>query len=102
MHICTGLCRRLVTTEGCDSIVLIFWLFCILVIAKDLFIICLACVACVTCVLLISVKLAAYCFKLRILSKTLCLFFRPVDLCCKPSVSTSVYCVLNGGYKVVP
>ena len=29
VHICTGLCRRLVTTEGCDSIVFIFWLFCI-------------------------------------------------------------------------
>ena len=45
MLICTGLCRKLVTTEGCVSIVFIFWLFCILVIAKDLFIIYLACVA---------------------------------------------------------
>ena len=38
-------CRKLVTIEGCVSIVFIFWLFCILVIAKDLFIIYLACVA---------------------------------------------------------
>ena len=45
MLICTGLCRKLVTTEGCVSIVFIFWLFCILVIAKELFIIYLACVA---------------------------------------------------------
>ena len=45
MLICTGLCCKLVTTEGCVSIVFIFWLFCILVIAKELFIIYLACVA---------------------------------------------------------
>ena len=45
MLICTGLCHKLVTTEGCVSIVFIFWLFCILIIAKDLFIIYLACVA---------------------------------------------------------
>ena len=45
MLICTGLCRKLVSTEGCVSIVFVFWLFCILVIAKDLFIIYLACVA---------------------------------------------------------
>ena len=45
MLICTGLCRKLVTTEGCVSIVFIFWLFCILVIAKGFFIIYLACVA---------------------------------------------------------
>ena len=45
MLICIGLCRKLVTTEGSVSIVFIFWLFCILVIAKDLFIIYLACVA---------------------------------------------------------
>ena len=45
MLICTGLCHKLVTTEGCVSIVFIFWLFCILVIAKDFFIIYLACVA---------------------------------------------------------